>query len=120
MKAKSYADVRRDMVESNAVSASADDEYLPCLYCPGQAMRKTLAKLGARCEACYEQYLRSGFSGDRPPVMAKQAAWVRAESDRCRQAKARPGVFAEVAQRLQSERAKLSSDPRFGQWEAGA
>src|SRR5574338_1184496 len=103
MKAKSYADVRRDMVESNAVSASPDDEYMPCLYCPGQAMRKTLAKLGARCESCYEQYLRSGFSGDRPPVMAKQAAWVRAESERCRQAKAQPGVFAEVARLLRRD-----------------
>ena len=105
-----YRSVRKDLAERMGdATADPGEALLPCGYCGEPTKRRVLGMLGARCQACYDQYLRLGYSGQEPPKQALQAAWVQAEADKARRVRAARAsrgssgnVFAAMSQQLNS------------------
>jgi hypothetical protein len=85
---------------------------MPCRYCTGQATRATLSMLGARCQPCYEQYLRLGYGGAAPPKQFARSPVVAADAARVREyvgAKgAQPSAFAGLSAAIEAKRAERS------------
>lgn len=82
--------------------------YRPCAFCGEAAPYATLSRYGARCAACYDQFLRLGYSGPERPPTLKQAAWVKGEAQRVREHMAAkgtpPNAFARLSERMRQQR----------------
>lgn len=103
-----YRKVRNETAEKMADPTPADaaDELLPCRYCGEPTRRKTMTNLGARCQPCYDQFLRLGYSGSGPPKQHGQAALMREAAAKVREhiaAKGAPtNAFGALAERLKA------------------
>jgi hypothetical protein len=82
------------------------DRLHPCGYCGEQTAWKTLSALGARCQRCYDQFLRVGYSGANRPREHRPAAWVAQAAKRVVRA---PTVFTAMADRMRERRAEVAA-----------
>lgn len=52
------------------------ESLMPCRFCGAPTKTKVLSLLGARCNDCYQQFIRLGYSGPHPPRQFEPAPWV--------------------------------------------
>lgn len=119
------SEVRREVVERMGTDVALDpgDALLPCRYCGEPTRRKTLSYLGARCEPCFVQFQRLGYSGEQPPRQAKQAAWVKAAAARIKARRAgrgEPNAFAALPPQLHERQAERGAPKGLSDDEANA
>lgn len=94
----SYRDVRQETADQSAMDRANDP--FPCLYCGEQTTRATRTLYGARCRACYDQFLRLGYSGDRPSLQCRQSPAVAESAERARQRWHLNPMFDRLADRV--------------------
>lgn len=103
---KAYAEVRKQLASQH----DAADDLLSCRYCNEPTPWSVLSRCGARCEVCFGQFLRVGYSGATPPPAIKQAYWVKGEAERVRRhiaaRGAPPNAFSALSQRMQARKAR--------------
>ena len=78
--AKSYGEIRQEMTPEQGDDAG--EALLPCTFCERPTKRKVLSMLGARCQKCFDAYLKFGYSGTDKPTQMPQSRRVRREAER--------------------------------------
>lgn len=106
---KAYREVRKEIAEQRG--AEVGDDMLQCRYCNAPTPRSALSRYGARCQTCYEQFLRLGHSGEAAPPEIRQAGWVRGAVEANREYRAsrgpgEPNAFAALAQQMHARMAE--------------
>lgn len=100
------SDVRRKTAER---MADETQDMLPCRYCGTATTRAMLSVLGARCQTCYAEYLRVGYSGASPPPQFARSPAVAADAEKCRAHRSgMPNHFAGLAAAIEAKRREVS------------